>query len=234
MPYHYSRARKQLIADLGTTRIALRDAYSAKCSSGVVREVALCGAVALASAKVETYLATLVADWGKAVLAAGLKTDSLHGNTRAFLLNEPGLEKVYKRLAFDGNEGDFILALAQLLGKPLFNFSKDGENIPPFPVARVFGDTKYPSPKNLSRLFKRLGISPVFDRLNALAKRDVESLLTSFNDIRTEMAHEGMPVGMSVGDVKKRINDIGLVVGYIDRLFYSHVCKTVGATCWLA
>ena len=98
----------------------------------------------------------------------------------------------------------------------------------------MYSDVKYPSTKNLRKLFRRLGIDPVFDRLNAVAKRDVESLLTSFNDVRTEMAHQGMPIGMSVGDIKARINDISLVVGYIDRLFYSHVSKTTGVVCWTA
>jgi hypothetical protein len=232
MPYHYSRARKQLIADLGTIKTVLSDAYSAKCSSVTVREFALCSAVVLTSAKVETYLETLVADWGKAVLAAGLKTDALHPHTRAFLLNEPSVESIYKKLGLDGNEGEFIPALARILGTPLFSFSKNGENIPPFQIARVYSNVKYPSPKNFRKLFRRLGIDPVFAKLNAIAKRDVESLLTSFNDVRTEMAHQGMPVGMTVGDIKARIKDVSLVVGYVDRLFYSQVCKTVGVHCW--
>jgi hypothetical protein len=234
MPYHYSRARKQFIAEQGAIRTALGDAYSAKCSSSVVREFALCSAVVLTRAKVETYLATLVADWGRAVSGAGLKTDALHPHTRAFLLNEPAIEKAYMRLAFDGNEGNFIPALGLLMGTPVFNFSKNGEGIPAFQVARVYSDVKYPTPKNLRKLFRRLGIDPVFPRLNAIAKRDVESLLTSFNDIRTEMSHHGMPVGVSVGDIKARINDVSFVVGYVDRLFYSHVCKTTGAACWIA
>jgi len=234
MPYHYSHARKQFIADLISIKTALNDAYSPKCSSGVVREYALCSAIVLTSAKVETYLETLVADWGKAVLGANLKTDALHRHIRAFLLNDPSIEKIYKRLGFDGNEGTFIPALALQLGSGPFKFSKDGENIPPFPIARVYSDVKYPSPKNLRKLFRRLGIDPIFPRLNAIAKRDVESLLTSFNDTRTEMAHQGMPIGMSVGDIRARIKEVTLVVGYVDRLFYSHVCKTTGAVCWVA
>jgi hypothetical protein len=234
MPYHYSRARKQFVADLAVIASALGDAFSAKCSSVIVREFALCSAVVLTSAKVESYLETLVADWGKAVLGRGLKTDKLHRHTRAFLLNDPAIEKVYRRLGFDGNEATFLPALAHLLGSSPFQFSKDGETIPAFQVMRVYTDVKYPSPRNLRKLFRRLGIDPVFHRLNAIAKRDVESLLTSFNDVRTEMAHQGMPVGLSVGDIKMRIKDVSFVVGYIDRLFYGHVCKTTGAACWIS
>lgn len=234
MPYHYSHARKQFVADLTVINGALGDAFSTKCSSVVVREFALCSAVVLTSAKVETYLETLVADWGKALLGSGLKTDALPRHTRAFLLNDPAIQKVYRRWAFDGDEASFLSALAQLLGTPLFQFSKDGEAIPTFKVTRVYADVKYPSPRNLSKLFRRLGLNPVFSHLNAIAKRDVESLLTSFNDVRTEMAHQGMPVGLSVGDIKMKIKDVSSVVGYLDRLFYGHVCKTSGSACWVS
>jgi len=150
------------------------------------------------------------------------------------LLNDPAIEKIYKRFGFDENEASFLPALAKLLGSPHFQFSKDGEVIPAFQVMRFYTGVKYPSPKNLRRLFRRLGIDPLFSGLSAIAKRDVESLLTSFNDVRTEMAHEGMPVGLSVGDIKMRIKDIALVVGYIDRLFYNHVRKTTGPACWIS
>jgi hypothetical protein len=232
MPYHYSRARKQFASDLATITYALSDAHSAKCSSGVVRELALCSAVVLTSAKVETYLETLVADWGKAVLDNGLKTDKLPPHTRAFLFNEPAIEKIYKRLGYDASEALFLPALAQLLGSRLFHFAKDDENIPVFPVGRIYSGVKYPSPQNLRKLFRRLGIDPLFPKLNTIARRDVEALLTSFNDIRTEMAHQGMPVGMSVGDVRARIKDVASVVGYLDRVFYSQVCSTSGSACW--
>src|SRR4051794_9076141 len=101
MPYHYSRARKQFTSDLAAIITALDDAYSPRCSSRIVRELALCSAVVLTSAKVETYLETLVAAWGKAVLGGGLKTEKLPPQTRAFLLNEPAIEKIYKKFGYD-------------------------------------------------------------------------------------------------------------------------------------
>lgn len=232
MAYHYSRARKQFNAELAVINSALRGAYSAKYPVGKVREFALCSAVILTSAKVETYVETLVADWGRSVLGNGLKTNDLPRHTRAFLLNEPSIEKIYRRLGFDANEANFLPALSQMLGSAIFQFAKDGEAVPAFQIRRVYADVKYPSPNNLRKLFRRLGIDRVFHALNAIAHRDVEALLTSFNDTRTEMAHNGMPVGLSVADIKAKIRDISLVVGYIDRLFYRHVCATTGSICW--
>jgi hypothetical protein len=115
-----------------------------------------------------------------------------------------------------------------------YEFAIDGRPLPAFSIASVYADRKYPSPKNLRRLFNRLGLPNIFALLNRLARRDTEALLTSFNDLRTEMAHSGMPVGLSSGDIRHRIKDVQLVVGCIDRTFYSHVCGPVGFQCWVS
>lgn len=232
MPYQYSRARKQFISDLVTIYAALRDAYSGQCSSSIVRGFALCSAVILTSAKVESYLETLVSDWGKAILSNSITTEKLPLHTRAFLLNDPAIETAYMKFGFQRNESEFLPEIGSMIGQPVLLFGKDGEHIPPFQVNRVYKDSKYPSPTNIRKLFRRCGIDSVFHKLNSIAKTDVEALITSFNDVRTEMAHEGMPPGLSVSDVRARIKGAASVVGYIDRLFYRQVCQTTGAVCW--
>src|SRR5262245_19999591 len=127
MPYHYSRARKQFTADLLTIRTALREAYSAACSSAIVKQYALCSAVILTSAKVETYLETLVSDWARAVLGTALTSNRLPQDTRAFLLNDPAIENAYRRLVFDDNEALFFAAIAAVLGSPLFQIARDSD-----------------------------------------------------------------------------------------------------------
>jgi hypothetical protein len=133
--------------------------------SVIVREFALCSAVILTSAKLETYLETLVADWGKAVVGRGLKMHKLSRHTRAFLLNEPAIEKIYRRYGYDHDEERFLPALALLLGARLFDFAKDREDIPAFDINRVYSGVKYPAPQNLRKLFRRLGIHPLFPQL---------------------------------------------------------------------
>ncbi len=232
MPYRYSRARKQFGADLNVIRTTLREAYSPKCTSQRVKEYALCSAVILTSAKLETYLETLISDWCKAFATNGLLTDSLPLSTRAFLFNDPGIEAAYKKLVYQADESRFLPEIGSLVGNSVFLFGKNGEPVPAFQARRVYSDSKYPSPRNIKRLFRRCGIDPLFPRLDSLAKQNVEYLLTSFNDVRTEMAHQGMPIGLSSGDVKARIADAKLVAGYIDRVFYAHVVKTTGAASW--
>jgi hypothetical protein len=232
MPYCYSRARKQFNADIVVIDSTLKAAFSPKCTVNSVREYALCSAVILTSAKFETYLETLVADWCRALLANGLLTDSLPLSTRAFLLNDPAVENAYRRLVYRQDESVFLPEIGDLVGNPAFLFAKNGEPVPVFQARRLYSDSKYPSPKNLKRLFRRCGIEPIFSKLAAVAKKNVENLLTSFNDVRTEMAHEGMPIGLSARDVRARIADARSVVGYIDRVFYAHVVATTGTGCW--
>lgn len=232
MPYRYSRARKQFIADVVAIDSTLRDAFSPKCTPRSVREYALCSAVILTSAKFETYLETLISDWCRALLANGLLTDSLPLSTRAFLLNDPVVESAYRRLVYRQDESEFLSEIGNLVGNPVFLFAKNGEPVPVFQARRVYSDSKYPSPRNLKRLFRRCGIEPIFSKLAAVAKKNVENLLTSFNDVRTEMAHQGMPIGLSASDVRARIADARSVVGYIDRVFYAHVQRTTGIVSW--
>lgn len=232
MAYRVSRARKQFATEIRTIQSALREAHSSKCSSTRVREMALCSAVILCSAKLESYIEDLVSDWAKAVVAQGLTTDKLHNHTRSFLLNHPSVEAVYRRYLLDGDETELLKSLAGLFPSKHFSFAASGQAVPPFMAQRIYRDIKYPSPKNVVRLFNRCGIPVLFHALNSVAKKDVESLLISFNDIRTEMAHEGMPVGASAGDIKKHISNVIELVGYIDRIFYSHVAKTNGSSCW--
>lgn len=234
MPYRYSGARKQYTVDVEAIASTLKEAFSPKCTSQPVKEYALCSAVILTSARFETYLETLVSDWCKAIVANRLSTDVLPLNTRAFLLNDPAIENAYKKFVYRQDESEFLPDIAALIGRTMFLFASNGQQVPPFHPGRVYSKSKYPSPDNIKRLFRRCGIDGVFARLNASAKRDVENLLTSFNDVRTEMAHEGMPVGLSATDVKARIAGVTSIVGYIDRLFYSHVVNTTGAVCWTA
>jgi hypothetical protein len=232
MPYRSSRARKQFIADLRDISRTLDEAYSGKCSSVKVQEFALCSAVVLTSAKFEAYLEMLISDWGKAVVSNGVKTERLSRHTRAFLLNDPQIENAYRKLSFDQSESAFLPKIGRLVGTSVFQFATDGQVVPAFQVKRIYDGVKYPSPKNLCRLFRRCGIEPLFPALNKLAKRNVEALLVSFNDVRTEMAHVGMPIGLSAADIKTRINEVHSVVAYVDRVFHSHVCRTTGANCW--
>jgi hypothetical protein len=232
MPYHRSRARKRFEIDIVIFLKTLGEAFSSKCSSHSVRGFALCSAVLLCSARLESYLEDLLGDWSQSVRAPHLTTDQLPKRTRAFLLNQAGILAAYRRYVCYGSESELLSKLEAFVGQSTYEFAIDGRAIPQFPIQAIYRDRKYPSVKNLQDLFNRFGFSNIFDELNRIGRRDTKALLISFNDLRTEMAHTGMPIGLTPGDIRLHIKNVRSVVGYIDRLFYSHVAKSVGAARW--
>src|SRR5579863_6235850 len=228
MPYRRSRARKRFDADTATLLSTVREAYSRRCPSSSVRQLALCSAVVLCSARLESYIEDLLGDWSRSLNAPHVTTDRLPKRTRAFLLSQAGVS-AYRRYVCYDDETHLLAKLEPLVGQLHYDLGIDGRAVPPFPLQSIYSDRKYPSPKNLRRLFNRLGVSNIFDDLNRVARRDTQALLTSFNDLRTELAHVGMPVGLTPDDIKAGIGNVRSLVGYIDRAFYSLVAKSIGA-----
>ena len=234
MGYRRSRARKQFEGDIRRILATISEAYSKECSSTAVREFALCSGVLLSSAKLESYIEDLLADWGSSIRLQRVATDKLPRRARAFLLNQPAIAAAYRKYVAEDDEESLLSKLESSIGQGHYDFAIDGRTLPAFRPEMLYADRKYPSPKNLRRLFKRFGVVDFFSEMNRLSKRDIEALLTSFNDLRTELGHVGMPVGQSVNDIKQRIRDIKLVVAYVDRMFYSKVRSTVGSNCWIS
>jgi hypothetical protein len=232
MPYYRSRARKQF--DIDTTGLlnTVREAFSKKCSSPSVREFALCSAVLLCSARLESYLEDLLADWSQSVRTHGLTTDKLNKRTRAFLLNRSEVAAAYRRFVCYGDESELLTRLEALIETTHYDFGINDRPIPSFPAQAIYRDRKYPSAKNLQALFSRFGFPNIFHQLSSIASRDTKALLTSFNDLRGEMAHMGMPPGLTSGDIRHHVMNVRSLVGYIDRVFYSHVAKSIGSRCW--
>ncbi len=232
MAYKRSQARNRFESDVDTILQAVRIAHSNQCSVTVIREHVLCSAVVLCSARFEAYIEDLFGGWGAAIRAQGVTTERLPRTVRAFLLNQPSVVAAYRKFIVEEDEAHLLSRLEDLLAGTHYDLATDGIPLPAFSVASLYSDRKYPSPRNVKRLFNRFGFPNVFHVLNRVGKRDTEALLTSFNDLRTEMAHVGMPVGLSARDIKHRIKGLKIVVGCIDRTFYSHVCTSVGPACW--
>jgi hypothetical protein len=232
MPYRRSRARKRFQQEVDLLHKTVREAYSHQCTSGDVRRFALCSAVLLCSARFESYLEDLLGDWARTVGGVGITTEKLHRRTRAFLLNQPAVVAAYRRYILEDDESALLTRLETLVGTAHYEFGLDGRPVPRFIGTYLYKDRKYPSPKNLRRLFNRFGFGNIFHDLNRLARRDTEALLTSFNDLRTEMAHVGMPVGLTPADIRQHIRNVAAVAGYVDRVFHTHVRRSVGSTCW--
>lgn len=233
MPYFKSESRIAFDKEIGCILLVVAQACRRKSSvHGSVRDYVLCCAILLCSAKLEEYIQGILSDWALAITGCGKQVDCLPGNLRAFLLASPATVNGYRHYVAYNDEKELISSLSATLGKPHNQFAVNGASIPSIQGGQLYRDRKYPSPKNVRVLFNRLGVPNVFDQLNRSAKRDTEYVLQSFNDIRTSVAHNGIPSGLNAQDIKRHVLDVQMLVSHLDRLLFRHVCETTGHSCW--
>jgi hypothetical protein len=93
---------------------------------------------------------------------------------------------------------------------------------------------KYPSPRNMPQLFRRLGIRNLWAVANAAGRFNAELTLTSLNDLRTAIAHDGhVPAGFGMRDFRDRLDRMQEFVAALDRCVADHFCAaTVNRLVW--
>lgn len=231
--YRRSKARRALLAEIVSLKGALSDVRSAKYSGSDIKTHVMCSVIFLASAKLETYLEDLLSDWIANVISSGLTYEKLPLSLRAFDLASENVEVPFRRFLAFRNEEEYLEALSKCISNNFFRQASDSLTISSVDVQRLCRK-KYPSPENVSRLFARVGVSRMLVALNASARADLEGLLESFNDIRTEIAHSGVPAGINTKDVREKLTHIERIAQHIDRVFHRHVCGTTGDSTWPA
>ena len=139
----------------------------------------------------------------------------------------------YRRFAISEDEGALLERLARTVRTVA---AWDSGSTPPIKIeAGAFLDRKkYPSPKNLPQLFRRLGIKNIWAPLGATSRTDAEKLLTSLNDLRTSIAHDGqVPTNFGLRDFRERLAQMKSFVAALDRSLASHFCKkAIGRAAW--
>ena len=233
MSYKKSKARVNFEHDLKKILITVKITYSNKCTISETRSFVLCSAILLTSAKIENYLQEVVNDWASLVAHRSLKVGSLPKNLRSFMLvNNGTTQSAYKHYFAFGDEGKLIDSITNTLDNQCYQWVSSAEPLSGVNTSIVLSGKKYPSPRNIEVLFNRLGLGEIFNELNRAAKSDLQSDLTSFNDLRTTIAHEGIPIGLNDYDIKNKLNHMKRFVAHLDRIFFKHVVKHTGAATW--
>jgi len=230
--YVKSRARKEFDADVDRLIRAVRDAFSSKCKLPNVREHVLASVMLQGSAKMEFYLTSLISDWVDRANASALQTDDLPLSLRAYGFNEQALAGAYAQFLAFGSEVDLLERLAGRLNNPSNYFAINGQHCPELQAEKLWKDRKYPSGKNLKILFNRFGIAKIFDELAKSAKSDLGLLLDSFNDVRAELAHEGIPPGLTPGDIRSKLRSAQRFISHVDRVFFKNLELLGAAPLW--
>lgn len=180
------------------------------------------------SAALESYLRLIVESWFQEIKGRSLGA-SLPDNVRGYLaLRRFG--SAFERYLVTKDD----ITISSHLGKEKSFWSlMTGAAVIPSHIrgADIYDGAAYPSYKNIKKLFARFGVPNVHDRISIILKRDVETMIESFQSIRTALAHAAPPV-VTIADVRDRLSDMSDLVRALDRIMHQLVNLHGGSVCW--
>lgn len=229
--YEKSRACKTCELEFVELSRINNEAHSDDCKLHAVRVSVLSNSMLIGSAKLENYLSDVIGDWASQVNASQLRTDELPLTIRARFFNQSDVLGTYSSYFQTHDE----IALARKTITLMSRDRTDSAGTEPRP--RIYANwilegCKYPSPDNLRHLFRRLGVNDLFKELNVLARRDVELTIRSFNDLRSELAHQGNVSGVTYQDVSDKLEEALEVVHLIDQVLFKEIGEIGGNLLW--
>lgn len=229
MTYKRSRARQFFEIQIQLSIKELRPLYRfAQKTDGGGATRLLAAYYVFAFAQLEVYVKSLVEDVLSKVETSKPPFAKWPSLMLAYFLHKnQHLGAEYRKFGTNDDEGA-LLASVSTVARNLASWSGGG----PIPVAvesALFLDKKkYPSPKNMPQLFRRLGVENIWGVVSACGKMNSELILTSLNDLRTGIAHEGkVPVGFGMSDFRGRIDQMLRFVAALDRGLSTHFCSNV-------
>lgn len=225
MTYRISRARRDFEAQIRQTRAELSSLYRQAAASSANGSRLLGAYYVFAFAQLEVYIRTLVEDGVQALNASQPSLGHLPDLMLGFLLHrgqELGAE--YRRFSNTEDEGA-LLEKVSTSARRIATWERGGPSIELDPSA-FLEKKKYPSPKNMPQLFRRLGIRRIWADVSAAGRFNAELTLTSLNDLRTAIAHDGeVPPGFGLRDFRDRLKQMDAFVAAVDRCVANHFCS---------
>jgi len=229
MAYKKSTAR----IDFDTELDSILSVVAAAPRYGLAQEYVLSCAILFCSAKIESYIEDVFDLIADAISNTPIVVSKLPIKLRAFLFGlDNQIVSNYSNFIAHRDEKKLIDGMSRFFNNHSSTFSNPDALLPKIPGSRIYNDCKYPSPENLSAMFTRLGIK-IFTELNRRAHRDVELDLTSFNSLRTSLAHSALSPSINARDIKRHIRLMRELVALLDRVLYGFTCAINGQALWL-
>jgi hypothetical protein len=232
MPYRKSKARLAFEADIARELALLRRAGASKIRDVDLRGYVLSSIVSKGSVSLELYLEKIFSDWFTKLTTVPAKNRVMSPQLRVFLITHKHVNDHVARFLAMKDEGVYLDSVAGTLALPEWQTFDDSANVPNADLMCVIREKRYPSPKNIRRVFRRIGVQNVFAQLNAAAHTNVEALVQSYNDVRNDFAHDGVIVGVNAADIRKKLRDLVRVANSIDRVLHKFVHQSCGAAFW--
>ena len=229
MSYRCSRARKEFETQLGQAVGELLPLYAHAVKSGGGGGARLLAAYyVFAFAQLEVYVKSFVEDSLGALNTANPSFDKWPDLMMAYLLHKSDeLAAEYRKFGISDDEGAILEKVART-ARRIADWGNGGSPPATAESAAFLEKKKYPSPANLPQLFRRLGIKQIWAVVSATGKMDSKLILTSLNDLRTGIAHEGrVPPSFGLADFKDRLKQMRRFVAALDRGVSTHFCTGV-------
>ena len=232
MAYKASLARRSFEQQSKIYQSTLKIA-AAKSIDPSIREYVVAAAVFLGHATLENYIKEIFDAIAKAFCSTGVISSKLPQELRIFTLSKSAnWELNYLNFNFSGDEGRLLANLAQVFKNKKLPLINDADHAPKITGSEILSGKGYPSIENLEKVFARIGINNLFDRINKILKTNGKFLLKSFSDKRTELAHNAVMPGTNVQDIINELKKINFLITAIDRICYAHVSKHVTQRAW--
>jgi hypothetical protein len=229
MTYRLTRARREFETQIDGAVRELRLLHNHVVnSSGGAASRLLAAYYVFAFAQLEVYIKSFVEDSLKTFSTANPPFDKWPDTMMAYLLHKSeDLGGEYRKFGIGEDEGAILVKVAQTARKVLAWGS--GGAIPNnLQAPDLLEKKKYPSPKNLPQLFRRLGVPKIWAVVSRAGNFNSELILTSLNDLRTGIAHEGrVPPGFGIVDFLDRIDQMRRFVAALDRGMSAQFCPSV-------
>lgn len=226
MSYKKSRARATFEQQLEAARVQLNTIRLKIGTNHSSRDNLLGAYYVLSFSLLEVYIKTFFEDALQAIGNASPPMASWPEPMLGYLLHRAAdLGGEYRRYHVNDDEGGLLTAVGAL-GRRISAWGSGGPSVGALTASLVLDKKKYPSPRNLPQLFKRVGVTNAWACINRAGRFNGELVLTSLNDLRTNIAHEGrVPVPFAYRDFRINIDQMKKFVAAVDRGLSSHFCS---------
>lgn len=227
MSYRCSRARRDFETQLRLAKQEVAALYQLANKNGCGTRL-LAVYYVFAYSQLEVYIKEFVEDSLDAFNAFSPTFDKWPDLMLGFLLHRSeNLGACYRRFNLDDDEGAILEKVGQV-ARNIESWSTGTVRPKAGDAAHFLEKRKYPSPRNLPQLFKRLGVKQIWAVVGRAGKMNGELILTSLNDLRTGIAHQGVvPPGFGLADYRDRLKQMRRFVAALDRGVSAHFCSGV-------
>jgi len=232
MPYKESIPLQAFIIEINTMISVIKSSYQNASISLDTKKYVLSCSIMLCSAKIEVYIEDFFNTWIANINASSLTSALLPNNLKILYLNQPFLSNAYKKLILENSEPKFIDLLNNELSNNHFNLTDPVKLLPRLYPSVIYQNKKYPSPENLIALYNRIGIKNIFIHINTISHSDLKSTLISFNNIRTAISHNGIPVEINDSDIIETLKKVKRIFTFIDKAVYNHINLQSAIATW--